>query len=477
MSLDQLEKRIESELAYIDFPLRSWMPPPTADGAYDVVIIGAGQSGLAIAHGLMREHVRNILVLDRAKEGSEGVWPNFARMHTLRTHKKASGLDFGNPLLTPQAWYTARYGESAWEQLQKIPTEAWHAYLQWYRRVLKLPVRNGAEVLRIVPDGAHLRLALAGGGTLLTRKVVLATGLVGGGSWHLPEITKGLPSDCYAHTENEIDFQRLAGARIGVLGGGASAFDNAATALEHAARSVDLCIRLPALPRVNPNKWMESHGFLGHYYALSDSARWAFTRQVASMNQPPPQETLWRCTNHANFHLHTGSAWLSVERRPEGMHVRTPQGTMIFDFLIFGTGLTQDLHKRRELTGLAADIATWADRYVPVAGEEDDALARSPYLGAHYQFMERHPGSAPYLRNIHAFNFGATLSQGLSAASISGMKFGLRRLVNGLVGDLFMQDADWHLQSLRTYALPEIESYRPGLPIDEWEQSGVPTFS
>ncbi len=268
----------------------------------------------------------------------------------------------------------------------------------------------------------------------------------------------------------------LAGARIGVLGGGASAFDNAATALEHGARSVDLCIRLPALPRVNPNKWMESHGFLGHYYALSDAARWTFTRQVASMNQPPPQETLWRCTNHTNFALHTGSAWHSVELKSEGMHVQTPQGTMIFDFLIFGTGLTQDLHKRRELAGLAADIATWADRYVPVAGEEDDALARSPYLGAHYEFIERHPGSAPHLRNIHAFNFGATLSQGLSAASISGMKFGLRRLVTGLVGDLFMQDAEWHLQSLRAYALPEIESYRPGLPIDEWEQSGVPTF-
>jgi cation diffusion facilitator CzcD-associated flavoprotein CzcO len=54
----------------------------------------------------------------------------------------------------------------------------------------------------------------------------------------------------------------LRGKRIGVLGNGASAFDNAATALEEGAGRVDLCLRKDVFPRVNAHKWMEFAGFL-----------------------------------------------------------------------------------------------------------------------------------------------------------------------------------------------------------------------
>ena len=52
-----------------------------------MLIVGAGQSGLVTAFGLMRERVRNILVIDRAPEGKEGPWVTFARMPTLRSPK------------------------------------------------------------------------------------------------------------------------------------------------------------------------------------------------------------------------------------------------------------------------------------------------------------------------------------------------------------------------------------------------------
>lgn len=469
MTLEHLEQRIRSELPYVDFPGRSWMSPPAVAGAVDVAIVGGGQSGLGTAYGLLREHVRNIVVLDRQPEGAEGVWSSFARMHTLRTHKKASGLDFGNPSLTPQAWYTAQHGAAAWEALGKIPRETWHAYLKWYRRVLGLPVRNQAEVTSIEPAGSHLQLTLRDGSTLLARKVVLATGLDGCGQWYLPEAAKGLPPHRRAHTEDAIDFAALRGQRVGVLGGGASAFDNAATALEAGAASVDLCIRLPRMPRVNPNKWMETSGFLGHYYSLPDRDRWSFMRQIGSMNQPPPQETLWRCTAHSAFTLRTNSPWLELRDTSRGVVVRTPQGQLEFDFLIFGTGTVTALEARPELASFVDKIARWSDRYQPPPAESDDVLARAPYLGKSFEFTEKALGQAPFLRHIHAFNFGATPSQGLSAASISGMKFGMRRLIDGIVRDLFVEDVDWHLQSLRRYADPEIVQFKPGLPFDEWE--------
>lgn len=469
MTLHLLEQRIRVELAYTNFPSRAWMRPPATEGAYDVAIIGGGQSGLAAAHGLRCEHVGNLVVLDRQPEGCEGVWSSFARMPRLRTHKRASGLDFGNPLLTPQAWYTAQHGAAAWDALEKIPRETWHAYLKWYRRVLDIPVRNNTNVTGVEPSGPLLKLSLADGSSVLARKVILATGLDGCGRWYIPPVAAGLPRSRYAHTEDRIDFQALRGARVGVLGGGASAFDNAGTALEAGAASVDLCIRLARMPRINPNKWMETSGFLGHYYSLPDRERWLFMRQIGAMNQPPPQESLWRCTAHGNFTLRTHAQWLQVRDGSQGVAVRTPSGELEFDFLIFGTGTANDVSERPELAGFVSEIARWSDRYQPPSGEEDEALARAPYLGPAFQFTEKHPGCAPFLRNIHAFNFGATPSQGLSAASISGMKFGIRRLIDGVVRDLFLEDSAWHLKSLRQYTDPEIVDFRPGLSFDEWE--------
>ena len=471
MSLHTLESRIRTELEYLDFPPRAWVRPPEGPGeVFDVVIVGGGQSGLAAAFGLLREKVTNIVVLDRAAQGREGVWSNFARMTTLRTHKQASGLDFGMPSLTPQAWYTAQHGEAAWQAVSKIPRDDWHRYLLWYRQVLGLPVRNGAHVMRLRQHDALLEVELADGGRLLARKVILATGLDGSGRWYVPSMAEALPKRFYAHTEEAIDFAALKGKRIGVLGGGASAFDNAATALEQGASSVDLCIRLARLPRVNPNKWLEFPGFLGHYNDLDDATRWRFMRQLASMNQPPPQETLWRCTSHANFQLRTGTPWTGASVAGESVRVGTLGGTLTYDFLIFGTGIVNDLDARTELTGLAPLIARWADRFTPPEGEEDESLAAAPYLGRGFQFLEKVPGAAPWLRNVHGFNFGATTSQGLSAASISGMKYGVRRLIEVVTRDLFVEDAAWHLGELSRYSAQEIATYSPGLDMGDWER-------
>ena len=132
--------------------------------------------------------------------------------------------------------------------------------------------------------------------------MVLATGLDGSGRWNVPAFIIGaLPAERYAHTADAIDFSMLRGKRIGVLGNGASAFDNAAIALENGAASVDLCLRKPEFPRVNAHKWMEFAGFLGHYWTLPDLERWRFMRQINAMSQPPPQDTLWRCSRFPNF--------------------------------------------------------------------------------------------------------------------------------------------------------------------------------
>ena len=44
---------------------------PGGEPLLDVLVIGAGQSGLAISAQLLRERVDNILAIDAAEEGSE----------------------------------------------------------------------------------------------------------------------------------------------------------------------------------------------------------------------------------------------------------------------------------------------------------------------------------------------------------------------------------------------------------------------
>ena len=73
------------------------------------------------------------------------------------------------------------------------------------------------------------------------------------------------------HSSDDIDFARFKGGRIGVLGASASAFDNAAVALETGAAEAHMFVRRPHLPQVNKSKWTAFPGFFLGYRDLDDS--------------------------------------------------------------------------------------------------------------------------------------------------------------------------------------------------------------
>ena len=88
----------------------------------------------------------------------------------------------------------------------------------------------------------------------------------------------------------------------------------------------------------------------------------------------------------------------------------------------------------------AGNIALWRDRYTPPAGEEDELLGAYPYLGPDFAFLERVPGEAPLLADIHVFGIGATMSFGPSGSSINAMTTAVRRWSAGLTRGLFAGD-------------------------------------
>lgn len=461
--LDELAERVHFELECLGYPAREWVPPRTFESqpVHDAVIVGGGQNGLAVAFRLQRERVTNIRVLDRSPAGLEGPWVTFARMHTLRTPKSVSGPELGVPSLSVRAYYEARFGKEAWAKLGKIPRGEWHDYVGWVRRTVGIDVTNDATVTDIEPlaNGllaVHARID-GRDERILARNVVLATGIEGSGRWVVPEMIRtALPRDRYAHTSEPIDFDALQGERVAVLGGGASAFDNAATALEHGAASVDLFVRRRALPSVNPNRWIEFCGFMRHFGDLDDARKWQFMKVFFDRNQPPPQDTFERCVRHGNFHLHLGSPILGLEQSESAIRLSVPDGVHEADFLIVGTGFAVDLPGRPELARFADKIALWSDRYQPAPRDERAVMAGFPYLSGSFQFTEKVPGEAPYLKNIYNHTFGAMMSLG-GAAGISQLKFSTDRIALGITRQLFLDDADDFIRSLQDYDVAELD--------------------
>ena len=238
-ALSALTARARDDLLRIAHPAMSWLEPrigPDGEPALDVLIVGGGQSGVAIASALLRARVDNILVVDRAPRGHEGPWLTYARMHTLRSPKDFTGPDLDLPSLGYQAWHEARYGVAAWQALGQITRQDWAAYLEWVRDTVGVPVHNETEVVDInTAANGLLAVELDDGTVRFARKVVLATGQDGAGLWWMPDFVARLPERFRAHAADPIDFAALRGRRVAVLGAGASAFDNAAMALEAGA--------------------------------------------------------------------------------------------------------------------------------------------------------------------------------------------------------------------------------------------------
>ena len=470
--LAALERQVARELDLLAYPAAPWVKPATApDGTavLDCAVIGAGQYGLALGGLLRRERVERFALFDAAPAGSEGPWVTFARMAMLRTPKHLSGPELGIPSLSFRAFWEAQHGAAGWEAMYRPPRTGWMDYLNWFRRVLDLPVANGWRLTALTPaaEGRLLRLDFAtpqGAAVRHARSVILATGAAGGGGYALSAVLRqGLPPGRALHANDAIDPARFAGLRLGVLGAGAAAFDVAITALQAAAASAEVACRRPALPRDNPRRWMENAGLLGHYVDLPDAVKWAYARHLRGIGQPPPQPTFDAAMALPGFRLATGMPWDRVSWTGNEILVEGGGQRRAYDLVVDASGFLSDLALRPECAALAPLVARWADRFAPPPGQEEPRLARQPYLDRLGAFTEREPGSAPWVARVLTITGNANLSLGPVASSISAMKYVAPRLVEGVKRQLLLdqQAEDWaeflhndHAE-LRPFTLPE----------------------
>jgi cation diffusion facilitator CzcD-associated flavoprotein CzcO len=461
--LSKPDRALVRDLILINFPPFDWRKEsnrPDPDPVYDVVIIGAGMAGLTAGAALFKEGIFHIKLFDQNPAGREGPWVTYARMKTLRSSKDIMGPALGIPHLTFHAWFEAVSGAEMWKDLGKIPNALWMDYLKWYRHTLQLPVENDSILTDLIPlqEGFELHFQQAEQTLIVrARKVVLATGRGGFGGPSIPEFAKHLPKSICGHTVDSIDFAALKDRRIGIVGVGASSFDAAATALEANAKQVDLIMRRSHLPSVNKFGSLPYKGFSLGYYKLSDEKRWEFMSEAFEAAIPPPLESIKRVEGYPNLRVLANTTIAQIHFDGSQVHIETNRGTLVYDFLILGTGFNIDGTQQPELHRIIDQIALWKDRVPADIVNKHPKMGCFPYLGSSYEFMPKEAGTAPYLKNLYCYNYGATLSHGLLSSDIPAISIGATRLAQGIAADFFMQDSEWYLKCLKNYEIKDFE--------------------
>jgi cation diffusion facilitator CzcD-associated flavoprotein CzcO len=414
LGLADLEAALARDFSRLNHPPKPWVPErdgPDGQPMADVAIIGGGMCGLAAAFALRRLGIRRIRHLDRSEAGFEGPWLTYARMRSLRSPKHLTGAVLGLANLTFRAWWEAQNGAGAWKELDRIPREIWMGYLRWYRLVTGARIENKVEVVRIEPgvEAAMLDLCHSGGTAerLHARQVVLATGREGQARPRVPKPLQPFFGGLVRHSSDDIDFRGLAGRRVAVIGLAASAFDNAATALEAGAGEVILIGRAAALPRLNKMKQTVYAGFTQGFPSLPDAEK---------------------------------------------------PGIVEADLVILGTGFALDLDQPAETARFCNQILRWCDR---VSEPGNDEWLAAPYLGPGFEYLELKPGALPGLERIRCFTHAAQLSLGNLANDIPMVGEGAQRLAEAIAATLFVEDHEDHWQRLCVYDEPELLG-------DEW---------
>jgi cation diffusion facilitator CzcD-associated flavoprotein CzcO len=439
-------------LRLIGLDPQNWVPDrPGID--HNVMVVGGGQSGCAFAFALRRAGIGKIAVIDMAEdEARAGVWLNAARMNVLRTPKTLPGPELGIPALSFQAWYEARNSRDAYAAFERIPRAAWAEYLAWYRRFLDIPVRYRTRLVSIEPAAGHFRLHIEqeDGATVETaRKVILANGVAGNGGPYIPSVMReAVPRHLYAHTADRIDFATLRGRRVAVIGGAASAFDAAGVALESGAASVHLFARRASLAAIPISRVRGYPGVYDNYGELPDEVRWHQAIRFRRAGSTAPADAIERVLRFDNFHLHLAAPWEQAHAEADAIVAHAAGEEFRFDFAIAGTGYFVDPQARPELGDFAHEILLWRDRYTPPSGDEDPYLGAHPYLGAGHEYLEKAPGRAPYLRDIHIHNPAGFVSFGWPEGDVPSMRRGVPAIVSRISRDLLLADLDMHRRRL-----------------------------
>ena len=214
----------------------------------DLLIIGAGPFGLAIAAHAKRQGIDHIVVGKPMEFWKRHMPANMYLRSGIHWHLDTSGL------LTIERFLHTR-GLTA-SDVEPFPLEVYLSYGEWFQKQMQLEIRS-ARVVRLdraTNQRPAFRAALGDGGKIEANDVVIAVGFEHFA--HIPaDLTEGLLPGRFEHTCTAVHPEELAGKRCLIVGGRQSAFEWAALAAEAGAASVDLSYRHDT-PRFAQSEWL-----------------------------------------------------------------------------------------------------------------------------------------------------------------------------------------------------------------------------
>ncbi|WP_206535675.1 NAD(P)/FAD-dependent oxidoreductase [Microbacterium sp. 4R-513] len=199
----------------------------------DVVVVGAGPAGLAVAACLKKRGVETI-VLDRGQAAGQSWRTRYDRLH-LHTPRAQSRM--------PDLPIPRRFGR--W-----VSKDDMAQYIDLYARHHGIVPRFGTELRRLDRDGDRW-VAMDGDTRWTARQVVIATGYSNSPARPLWPGEESFPGDI-VHAADYTSPMPYAGRSVLVVGAGNTGAEIAADLTEHGARDVRLAVRTP--PNVIPRQ-------------------------------------------------------------------------------------------------------------------------------------------------------------------------------------------------------------------------------
>jgi putative flavoprotein involved in K+ transport len=209
------------------------LPPAAGPQDVDVLVIGAGQAGLAVGWQLREQGVRSFLLLDAGPEVGH-VWRSRWDSLRLFTPSEYDGLP-GMPFPAPAGTYPTK------DQVAD--------YLRGYAAAFELPVRLNTRVTRLTKTGDTF-CADTSTGTVTARHVVIATGPFQ--TPVIPRMARDIAADvAQVHSADYRDPGQLPDGPVLVVGAGNSGLQIAAELAVTGARTVTVAVgtRPPMLPQ------------------------------------------------------------------------------------------------------------------------------------------------------------------------------------------------------------------------------------
>jgi cation diffusion facilitator CzcD-associated flavoprotein CzcO len=313
----------------------------------DLLIVGAGPFGLALA-AYAREHgIRHQVV-----GAPMGFWrDNMPEGMFLRSTCDWSLDPLG--IHTIDA-YLDKLGKRC-RDVEPLSRGFYLDYASWFQEEKAIESTHW-PVSSLVSDGSELIAISDNGSRIRSKNVVLAIGF--GNFYHVPpELSVMFPRDRYEHTCNLVDFEKLKGRRVLIIGGRQSAFEWTALIREAGAESVDVCYRHDT-PLFETSEWSWVNGIVdrmstdpGWYRRLTPEEKTNLNRKFWEEGRIKLEPWLASRIDHDNVHLHPNTNVSGTHMGNNGVQVTLDNDEVLTaDEIVFATGYRVDLKRVPFLT-------------------------------------------------------------------------------------------------------------------------------